>query len=126
VNIHAEDLKRRTKRFALDGANYRAACRARSRADFIAKIALVEEEADESGFWLELTRDSGLASSSAVGPLLREADELTAIFGRSTMTAAISRSAMNHSLQSPITNHQSPIRVHRMRTRDCSRMNCWT
>jgi four helix bundle protein len=115
VNIHAEDLKRRTKRFALDvialvrsfpsgepswtivrqltrsstsvGANYRAACRARSRADFIAKIALVEEEADESGFWLELTRDSGLASSSAVEPLLREADELTAIFARSTMTA---------------------------------------
>jgi four helix bundle protein len=114
VNIHAEDLKRRTKRFALDvialvrsfpsgepswtivrqltrsstsvGANYRAACRARSRADFIAKIALVEEEADESGFWLELTRDSGLASSSAVEPLLREADELTAIFARSTMT----------------------------------------
>jgi hypothetical protein len=48
---------------------------------------LVEEEADESGYWLEIVKEAGLVSPAAVDPLLREADELTAIFARSTMTA---------------------------------------
>ncbi len=115
MNEQAEALKRRTKQFALDvialvrtfptgepawtvrtqlthaatsvGANYRAACRARSHAEFIAKIGLVEEESDESGFWLEISQETQLARADAIEPLLKEADELTAIFARSTMTA---------------------------------------
>ena len=115
MNEQAEALKRRTKQFALDcialvrtfpsgepawtvgtqltkaatsvGANYRAACRARSRAEFVAKIGLVEEEADESGFWLEIGRETQLGPAKVIDPLIREADELTAIFARSTMTA---------------------------------------
>src|SRR5436190_496948 len=87
-----DDLKKRTKKFALDiialvqdlpedwvtsvlgrqllragtsvGANYRAACRAKSPADFISKMGTVEEEADESGYWLELIVEAGLAPSS--------------------------------------------------------------
>jgi len=47
----------------------------------------VEEESDESGFWLEIVKDAGLGAAEAVDPLLKEADELTAIFARSTMTA---------------------------------------
>ena len=68
-------------------ANYRAACRARSRAEFIAKMGTVEEEADESLFWLELVVDSKLAAPTRVEKLLREADELTAIFVSSIKTA---------------------------------------
>ena len=49
--------------------------------------ALVEEESDEAGFWLEIVNETGLASAGLVDPLLKEADELTAIFARSTMTA---------------------------------------
>src|SRR5918993_3941179 len=103
-----KELKDRTKRFAadivhlsrelpttLDGrtiggqlirsgtsvaANYRASCRARSRPEFIAKLGIVEEEADEALFWLELLVDSKLVSMSRVEKLLKEADELTAIF----------------------------------------------
>ena len=104
------------------GANYRAACRARSRAEFIAKVGLVEEEADECGFWLEISQETGLASPAVVEALMKEANELTAIFARSVMTA---RHRPNH--QSLIINHQSANRsIHRIRTRDCSRMNCWT
>lgn len=61
------------------GANYRAACRARSTADFVAKLGIVEEEADESQFWLELLQESGLVKVEAVESLIREADELTAM-----------------------------------------------
>jgi four helix bundle protein len=68
------------------GANYRAACRARSRAEFAAKLGVVAEEADESIYWLELIRDGRLLPDAKVGDLLKEADELTAIFtaGRRT------------------------------------------
>ena len=59
-------------------SNYRAACRARSRAEFIAKIGVVEEEADESAFWLELVVEHKLMQETLVRPLLKEADELTA------------------------------------------------
>ncbi len=102
------ELKRRTQRFAIDiikfveelpakrslnvlsnqllrssssvGANYRSACRGKSSADFINKIVIVEEEADESVYWLELMEESGLVSSKDIIELKKEANELTAIF----------------------------------------------
>lgn len=60
-------------------ANYRAACRARSRAEFIAKIGIAEEEADETLFWLEIIEEAALLTAPQLGDLKREADELTAI-----------------------------------------------
>jgi len=114
--MDAEDLKKRTKRFALRilklvsvlpnslqgrtiggqlvrsgtsvGSNYRAACRGRSRAEFIAKLGIVEEEADESAFWLELIIEAGLLKESRVQPLLDEANELTRIMAGSRLTAS--------------------------------------
>lgn len=102
-----QEMKDRTKRFALDiikrceglprtvagnaigrqlvrsgtsiAANYRSACRGRSRAEFLSKIGIAEEEADETGLWLELLRDSGLASESVLGALPDEAEALTRI-----------------------------------------------
>jgi len=113
--VNAEELKKRTKQFALQAirlvealprtraaevignqllrsatsvaANYRAACRARSQADFIHKLGLVEEEADESLFWLELMVEANLLPATAVQELIREANELTAIFVSSRKTA---------------------------------------
>jgi four helix bundle protein len=110
-----KELKDRTKRFALnvivlcrelpptlDGrrlgqqlldcstsvaANYRAACRARSHPDFVSKLGIVLEEADESLFWLELLIDSGLVKVDRARNLMLEADELTAIFTASVKTA---------------------------------------
>ena len=72
----------------LIGANYRAACRSRSRAEFAAKLGVVAEEADETVHWLQLIRDGDLLSTQQVAALLKEADELTAIFtaGRRTST----------------------------------------
>ncbi len=109
------DLKRRTKQFALDiiqfiellpkdetsrvlgrqllragssvGANYRAARRSKSNADFISKMGTVEEEADECGYWLELLLDSNKTAQVKATPLLREADELVAIAVASINTA---------------------------------------
>ena len=72
-------------------ANYRALCRSKSRADFINKTSIVEEEADETGFWLELIVDAGLLSSNRVKPLLAEAGELTAILVASRKTAIARR-----------------------------------
>jgi len=62
------------------GANYRAACRSRSHAEFTAKLGVVAEEADETVYWLELLRDGNLVSEPELSQLLREANELTAIF----------------------------------------------
>jgi four helix bundle protein len=62
------------------GANYRSACRGKSTADFINKIIIVEEEADESIYWLELIEESGLVDSNDISALKKEANELTAIF----------------------------------------------
>jgi four helix bundle protein len=62
------------------GANYRAACRARSRAAFASKLGIVAEEADENLYWLELIRDGNFMAEKNVGSLLAEADEQTAIF----------------------------------------------
>ena len=68
------------------GANYRAACRARSRAEFASKLGTVAEEADESLYWLELIRDGNFVAEKKLASLVSEADELTAIFtaGRRT------------------------------------------
>lgn len=110
-----EELKERTKRFALRvirmteslprqmsadvlgrqvlrsatsvAANYRAACRAKSRADFISKMGTVEEEADETGFWLELIAGSGMLPAGKLNELQREAGELTAIAVASIRTS---------------------------------------
>lgn len=110
-----ELLRQRTKRFGLDairlvqrlpwkpetqvigrqllrsstsvGANYRAACRGRSRAEFIAKLGIVVEEADETVYWLELLTESGLASGDSAAKLLNESRELAAIFTASRYTA---------------------------------------
>ncbi len=113
--MNENELKARTKQFGLDimnlvdglpkattgralgsqlvrsgtfvGANYRAACRSRSKAEFIAKIGIVAEEADESAFWLELIMDGGILKPKLVSPLHQEAEELTAIFTASGRTA---------------------------------------
>ncbi len=113
--MNSDELKARTKQFALRvmrlvealpktcvgraigsqlvrsgtsvGANYRAACRGRSKAEFSAKMGTVAEEADESCFWLELIMEGDLLPSERVQLLLDEADELTAIFTASTKTA---------------------------------------
>lgn len=69
------------------GANYRSACRARSSADWINKLGVVIEEADESAYWLELIIDGELLPVAKVAALLKEADELTAIFTASHMTS---------------------------------------
>ena len=74
-------------------ANYRAACRARSRKEFIAKIGIVLEEADESQFWLEFARDLGLAPEEKGWPILSEASQLVAIF-TATRTTAQKRSQL--------------------------------
>ncbi len=110
-----EELKLRTKEFALNiiklinslpntkdanviayqvmksgtsiGANYRAALRGRSHAEFISKIGIVEEEADETVFWLELLVDSGISNTSFTKDLMNESIELTAIFTATGKTA---------------------------------------
>jgi four helix bundle protein len=69
-------------------ANYRSACRARSHADFISKIGVVEEEADETGFWLELICDAGMLPSTRLAAVRAEAEELTAIFAASHISAS--------------------------------------
>ena len=72
-------------------ANYRAVCRARSRAEFLSKLSIVLEEADESAFWLELLVDAELISESRLGGLRSEANELVAIFNASRTTARKNR-----------------------------------
>ncbi|MFI5111011.1 MAG: four helix bundle protein [Terriglobales bacterium] len=68
-------------------ANYRAVCRARSKAEFVSRIGIVAEEADESVFWLEMLLDSGTIRPDRLHPLLAEARALTAIFSASQRTA---------------------------------------
>src|SRR5688500_10932175 len=68
-------------------ANYRAACRGRSKAEFIAKLGIVEEEADESALWLELLMEGGLVNADLIRDLHREACEITAIMSASKKTA---------------------------------------
>ncbi len=83
-------------------ANYRAVCRARSRAEFLSKLAIVIEEADESAFWLEMLVDAGLVSQGKLKELRSEANQLVAIFNASRSTA-------KKGVQSAINNQQSTI-----------------
>jgi four helix bundle protein len=69
-------------------ANYRASCRARSRAEFVSKIGMVEEEADETALWLELLIESEIIAAKKLSALLEEADALTAIMASSRKTAS--------------------------------------
>jgi four helix bundle protein len=87
-------------------ANYRAVCRARSQADFVHKMGIVEEEADESLLWLELVVEANLMPAARVEDLIREADELTAIFVASRKTAKGKRLAIAD-LRTTIGNRQS-------------------
>lgn len=68
-------------------ANYRAACRARSTADFISKLSIVEEEADETLFWLELIKEMEIVDKVLLGSLMQENDEIIAIIVSSIKTA---------------------------------------
>ncbi|MGE9294738.1 MAG: four helix bundle protein [Puniceicoccales bacterium] len=70
-------------------ANYRAACRARSKAEFIAKLGIVEEEADETQLWLEMIGEAGLISSHRLAPLLEEADQIVAMVVSSINTTRV-------------------------------------
>jgi four helix bundle protein len=85
------------------GANYRAACRARSRADFVAKLAIAEEEADETLYWLELLVKSTIVKPERLLPLVKEANELVAIITSARKTTQA------RGLKSQIQNHKSQI-----------------
>jgi four helix bundle protein len=84
------------------GANYRSACRAKSRADFVAKMRIVEEECDESLYWMELLIESGLVEAALLRDLMKEADEILSLVVASVKTARSGK-------KSPIVNHQSSI-----------------
>ena len=84
------------------GANYRAACRGRSTADVIAKLRIVEEEADESAYWMELLIESGLITETRLSELLQETNEIIA------MTVASIRTLQRRNGSSPF-NRQSKI-----------------
>lgn len=77
------------------GANYRAACRGKSKADFIYKIEIVLEEADESLYWLEVSQEAGLIKSPKTELLIKEADELVSIFNAADITAKKNRDQLN-------------------------------
>ncbi len=115
--MNKDDMKYRTKQFALEivkfvyslprekisdvlgrqllrsgtsvGANYRAACRAKSTADFISKMGIVEEEADESIYWMELLIGGGIVNANSLESLMKEADEILAITVSSMKSARI-------------------------------------
>jgi len=84
ANIIGNQLGRSASSIA---SNYRAACRARSHAEFISKIGIVEEEADESTFWLDIIPETKNSTVELITPLLNEARELTAIFTAANKTA---------------------------------------
>jgi four helix bundle protein len=86
------------------GANYRAACRSRSRAEFISRLSIVVEEADEACYWLELLEETGIVPAKRLAELRKEADELTAIFNAARQTT---KSADDK--KSQIRNHKSQI-----------------
>src|SRR5437667_6064189 len=122
--MNPQELKERTKRFALRvmrlvdalpksakgralasqlvrsgtsvAANYRASCRARSRAEFISKIGVVEAEADETALWLDLIIDSKIRRQKQLEPLLLEANELVAIMAASRKSAVANRQSPIH------------------------------
>lgn len=85
------------------GANYRAACRGKSRADVIAKLGIVEEEADESLYWKELLIETGLVAEARLQSLMQEANEILA------MTVASIKTMRRRNSKHPIQNPQSKI-----------------
>ena len=131
--MNADDLKKRTKQFALRilrlvaalprtvegnvirgqlaragtsvGSNYRAACRGRSRAEFVAKIGVVEEEADESAFWMELIIEGHFLKQNLVQSLLDEAKEIVKIMAKSRISAS-KQMKQRANRQSAIGNRQ--------------------
>src|SRR5437867_8751674 len=78
-------------------ANYRAACRGRSRAEFISKIGIVEEEADETALWLELIVADKILPEKKIAPLLSEANELVAIMAASYISASLNKETSSKS-----------------------------
>jgi four helix bundle protein len=136
MNPKAEELKRRTFKFALTvisfcrslretwegrelsdqlfragtrvGANYRTACRGLSHADVVVKIGRVVEEADETCYWLEVIQTAKITSDPALQRLLGEAGELTAIFSQSQLTAKSNAAAYSRprNRRSPLSNPQ--------------------
>jgi four helix bundle protein len=87
-NLAAQVIGKQLLRSALSvGANYRSAKRARSNAEFISKMGIVEEEADESRYWLEMLVDAGLISKERLQPLIAETNEITAMVVASIRTA---------------------------------------
>jgi four helix bundle protein len=135
--MNAQDLKDRTKQFALRvmrlvdalpntpkgraiasqlvrsgtsvAANYRSACRGRSHAEFISKIGVAEEEADETVLWLELIVEDKLLAQTKIAPLLKEANELVAIMAASYISASRSKRDGSTNSKSAIRNQQSAI-----------------
>ena len=88
----AEVIARQVVRIATSiGANYRAACRSRSAAEFASKLAQVEEEADETAYWIELLMESGLMKRERLSSLLRETDEIVRIIVASIKTVRSTR-----------------------------------
>ena len=89
-NLNARVISKQLIRSATSvGANYRSACRAKSTADIIAKLSLVEEEADESLFWMELVVESGLLPQERLTELMSEANEIVAMTVTSIKTLRI-------------------------------------
>jgi four helix bundle protein len=84
ANVIASQILRSATSMA---ANYRAVGRARSKAEFVAKLGVVVEEADETVFWLELLTDSGIVSPNKMREILNEANQLMLIFSASRRTA---------------------------------------
>jgi len=79
------------------GANYRAACRGRSKPEFIAKLGIALEETDEPYYWMELLIDANTMTKNQHAPLMVEADEITAILTASVKTARTSKNKKSQS-----------------------------
>src|SRR5260370_24706192 len=136
--MNAQELKDRTKQFALRvmrlvdapgtakgravasqivrsgmsvAANYRAACRGRSHAEFISKIGIAEEEADETVLWLELIVEDKLLPEKKIASLLKEANDLTAIMAASYISASRNKRDASANSKSAIRNQRSAIRI---------------
>jgi len=138
AEMNPQELKERTKQFALRvmrlvdalprtakgtalagqlvrsgtsvAANYRSACRARSRAEFISKIGVVEEEADETALWLELIIEDKILPEKKILSLLIEANELVAIMATSYISAARNKRDVSLNSRSATSNQRSSIR----------------
>jgi four helix bundle protein len=146
--MNPQELKERTKEFALRimrlvdalprtpkgqalasqlvrsgtsvAANYRSACRGRSRAEFVSKIGVVEEEADETALWLELIIADRILTEKKVSPLLKEAEELVASMAASYISASRD---LKRPRESAVRNQQSAIRINNQQSEHEQRIN---